>query len=273
MGHYLVGGIARSGTTLLYGAMCSGTQTNPALFESHLVPSLLAAYRETLRRLESIDEGQFFHDAAAVRTYFAMVILDFLELVRIRHGSPLHLVVKSIALTPHCLQALEVLADCKLVISIRDPRDIVASQLDVAVKDRAISAGQHTGADIQRLSKQIMSSYESSLKLAPDGNDRLRFVRYEDLVASPRDVVGQLAAWSGLDLSEFNPNNAWARSLRNFDADRAAGSSYVTELFGKGVSDQRTGRFRQRLRTADIRLIEAICEPIMSAFRYQPFSQ
>lgn len=268
MSYILVGGVARSGTTLLYGVLCSGRQTNPALFETHLVPSLLRAYRQTRRRFEQSDEGQFFNDLAALNNYFALSIRDFLEMVRMRHGAPPHLVLKSIMLTPYCLPALELLADCKVVVSVRDPRDVVASQLEIALKTRRLAAGQHGEAHIRGLAIEVMRAYENCLTAAPAGSDRLRFVRYEDMASAPREVVGGLADWAGLDLSGFDPANAWAHSLRDFEADRAAGSAYVTELFGKGVSDQRIGRHAAMLSPADRRHVETICAPLMTAFGY-----
>jgi hypothetical protein len=268
--YVLVGGVARSGTTLLYGVLCSGRETNPVLFETHLVPTLLRAYRDTRQRFEQVDGGQFFADSAALRAYFAATVRDFLEPVRVRYGSPPHLVIKSILLTPFCLQALELLADCKVVVSVRDPRDIVASQLEIAIKERKVAPGQHREADIARLAVEIMRAYENCLKVGPAGSDRLRFVRYEDLVSMPKDVVAGLAKWAGLDLSGFDPANAWAHSLRDYQADRAAGSAYVTELFGKGVSDERIGQYRRVLRLDDVRAIERVCQSLMAAFRYAP---
>jgi hypothetical protein len=268
--YVLVGGIARSGTTLLYGVLCSGRETNPALFETHLVPDLLRAYRQARRRFESVDGGQFFGDLGELRNYFAKAIREFLESVRARYGSPPHLVLKSILFTPFCLPALELLDDCKVVVAVRDPRDIVASQLAIAIKERRIAPGQHRDADVGRLAVEVMRAYESCLPAAPAGSDRLRFVRYEDLVSTPQEVVAGLAAWAGLDLAGFDPANAWAHSLRDYAADRAAGSAYVTELFGKGVSDQRIGQYRNVLRPADLPVIEKVCGPLMAAFRYAP---
>jgi len=267
--YILVGGVARSGTTLLYGALCSGKQTNPALFETHLVPALLRAYRQTRHRFENSDEGQFFTDLAALESYFRRIIVDFLEPVRVRYGSPPHLVIKSIVLTPQCLAALDLLDDCKVVISVRDPRDVIASQLEVAAKTRRVATGQHRDADVQRLATELMRAYETCVGAAAGGRERLHLQRYEDLVSAPREAVAKLGAFAGLDLTGFDPTNAWARSLRDFETDRAAGSAYVTELFGKGVSDQRVGNYRRTLRPADIRMIEAICRPLMDLFRYQ----
>jgi hypothetical protein len=266
--YILVGGVARSGTTLLYGVLCSGKQTNPALFETHLVPALLKAYQQTRRRYENRDEGQFFADLAELKAYFRRAIVDFLEPVRARYGAPPFFVVKSIMLTPHCLAAIELLETCKVVISVRDPRDVIASQLDVAVKEGRVGPGGHREADIERMAGQIMRAYAACLKAGAGGRERLHVQRYEDLVASPREAVATLAEFTGLDLSGFDPANAWARSLRDFDADRAAGSAYITELFGKGVSDQRVGQYRRVLRPADIRVIEAVCGPLMTVFKY-----
>jgi hypothetical protein len=265
--YILVGGVARSGTTLLYGALCSGKQTNPALFETHLVPALLRTYRQARHRFENVDGGQFFTDLAELNSYFRRFIVDFLESVRVRYGSPPHLVIKSTMLTPESLAALDLLDDCKVVISVRDPRDVIASQLEIAAKSRRMATGQHRDADVQRLTVELMRAYEACMGAGPDG-ERLRLQRYEDLVSAPREMVAKLGAFTGLDLTGFDPARAWARSLRDFEADRAAGNPFVTELFGKGVSDQRVGHYRRILRPADIRIIEAVCRPLMDLFQY-----
>lgn len=270
MTYIFVGGVARSGTTLLYGVLCSGKQTNPALFETHLVPALLKAYRQTRRRYEDRDEGQFFTDLAELKAYFKRTIVEFLDPVRARYGSPPFFAIKSVMLTPHCLAAIDLLETCKVVISVRDPRDVIASQLDVAVKEGRVAPGGHREADVEHMAGQIMRAYAGCLKAGPGGRERLHIQRYEDLVAAPREAAERLGAFIGLDLSGFDPSNAWARSLRDFDADRAAGSAYVTDLFGKGVSDQRVGQYRRILRPADIRTIEAVCGPLMSLFGYPP---
>ena len=270
MSYILVGGVARSGTTLLYGVLCSGQQTNPALFETHLVPLLLELYHKTRWRSGNVDDGQFFADVGALQGYFRKTLIDFLEPLRDRYGSPPHLVLKSIKLTEFCPEALDLLADCKVVVSVRDPRDIVASQLDVAIKEGRVAAGAHKESDIEVLASEIVQAYKRCFKVSPAGRERFHVVRYEDLVSSPRETVDRLAAWTGLDLSGFDSANAWAHSLRDFAADRAAGSAYVTELFGAGISDSRIGQYGRVLTPADVRAIEAVCRPFMAAFGYGP---
>jgi len=270
--HILVGGVKRSGTTLLYGTLCSGNQTNPALFETHLISHLLAAYSHARYRSNHVDSGQFFGDADTLQNLFRKPLKEFLDLVRARHGSPQHLVLKSTTLTPYAADALDLIADCKVIVGVRDPRDIVASQLEVDIKERRIAPGQHTQAHIERLASDVMRAYEKCLRALPRVSDRLHFVRYEDLVLSPREVVEKLSEWTGLDLSDFDPQNAWARSLRDFAADRAAGSAYVTDLFGKGISDRRIGQHRRLLHAADVHTVETACRLLMRAFQY-PFKE
>ena len=267
MTYVLVGGAARSGTTLLYGVLCSGRQTNPVLFETHLFSHLLTAYSHARYRFEHVDNGQFFSDADTLRGFFSRPLVEFFELVRARYGSPPHLVLKSTVFTPYAAHALDLVADCRVIVSVRDPRDIVASKLEVEASQGKAALGHHTEADVGRVAAVVMRDYQKCLRALP--HDRLHFVRYEDLVSVPHEVVSRLSAWTGIDLSGFDPSHAWANSLRDFEADRARGSAYVTDRFGKGISDQRVGRYRRVLRPADVRLVETICDVLMTAFRYR----
>lgn len=60
-----VGGVARSGTTLLYGVLCSGRQTNPALFETHLQLEVAIKERKIVRgQHREADIGRLAADVA-----------------------------------------------------------------------------------------------------------------------------------------------------------------------------------------------------------------
>jgi len=83
-------------------------------------------------------------------------------------------------LTPGALDALLEGTDIRVVVLVRDPRDAV------------LSFWHRTGTDAERYIAQWNAMARYALTAA---SPRFRLVRYEDLVASPRDVLASMSEW------------------------------------------------------------------------------
>ena len=103
------------------------------------------------------------------------------------------------------------------------------------------------------------------------GNDtfeeRLLFVRYEDLVADTGTVVERLARFTGLDLKGFDAKGPW-RSLVDFNDAQLSKEAFHAERRGKPLVADRIGIFRQVLPNKAIQTIERVCAPMMNRFGY-----
>jgi len=103
----------------------------------------------------------------------------------------------------------------------------------------------------------------------PDFRKHVLFVRYEDLVREPDIQIERIRAFTGLALEDYDPDKLWTGGGRDFSSDHKSGDPYINELYGRRMSSKRVGRFRNMLTADEIRIIEAECAPLFSAFGYK----
>jgi len=209
---YFVGGAQRSGTTLLQGLLCSGETTNPLIYECFLFEHLVNSYARGKRDFEHRGKP-YFGDLASYRAYYARAAGEFLEQTRARYAPAKHLVLKETTLTREFPDVFELLPDTKFVVSVRDPRDVVASLIKVG--ERMRDGGQdnwYVGRDMKRFARDYKSFYQRALKEQdPAFRDNLLFIKYENLVARPDTERAKIVEFTGLDLPGPR-DGAWARN-------------------------------------------------------------
>ena len=182
----------------------------------------------------------------------------------------------------YCPELYEVVPGARFVMSVRDPRDIVASMIEVSnrklqkkmqgypqiPRDVKLMASSR---DVESMASKLMTCYEPCLACRDPGfRARLLYVKYEDLVSDPSSVIADMQSWTGLDLSEFDPAGEWPRSLRDFDVDREIGTPYITEPYGKAITARSIGRYKNTLSVEETLTVERMCAPLMQAFDYLP---
>ena len=91
------------------------------------------------------------------------------------------------------------------------------------------------------------------------------------MVSDVSGIVEEIARFTGLRLSDFDPDAEWRRSSinRGQREGSAALSPWRTELSGKPISSQRIGRFRERLTHDQVAIIERECVVYFRGFGYQ----
>lgn len=284
----LVGGAPRSGTTLLQAILCSGSETNPLIGEAIDLAHLVSAYANS-RSLQHLGETQdYFADLDDLRQFYRQTIATLLNRVWQRYDRPACLVLKSPALTPHLPDLLDLLPQAQAVVSVRDPRDGAASLRAIGQRftaDQSPSgarSGDQTATIEYQLAQQSIDylgryfcGYYATVLACRDAQfwERLRFVRYEALVAHPQAAIAQLQAFTGLDL-HCNPDHPWQRSTINFrqlpDRYRAWWSG---QGYGDRISAASIGRYRQQLRPHEVQAIEQACANWMQRFGYAVHTQ
>lgn len=279
----LVGGAPRSGTTLLQAILCSGSETNPLIGEAIDLAHLVGAYANS-RDLHQLGEtADYFKDLDDLRQFYRQPITALLNRVWQRYDRPACLVLKSPALTPHLPDLLDLIPQAQAVVSVRDPRDGAASLLAIGRRftaDPSLSdanPGDRTTAIEYKLAQQPIKrlgqyfcNYYATVLACRDALvwDRLRFVRYEALVAHPEAAIAQLQAFTGLHLN-CNPAQPWQRSAIDFqqlpDRYRAWWSG---QGYGDRISAASIGRYREQLSPAEIQALNQACGDWMQRFGY-----
>lgn len=267
---FFVGGAQRSGTTLLQGLLCSGETTNPLIFECFLLEHLIQAYRKGRYNFDEIGYP-YFNDVAAFQGFYARAVGDFLEQTRARYAPAEHLVLKETNLTRVFHDLFELVSDAKYIVSVRDPRDVIASLIAVGEKLPDGNANKwFAERDMKRLANYYKGFYRAVLAAPhPEFRNNLLFVKYEDLATNPQQQVARLSEFTGIPFDFADGDGPWRRNQWDFDERPQWNSeSWRSELWGKDVSDSNIGKFREILTDAEIAALERECADIFHIFGY-----
>ena len=168
--------------------------------------------------------------------------------------------------------------DATIVCMIRDPRSVVASFKDWGKDTSEDSAGGKKGSasagpksDRRKRVQQVFHPItistlcQGAFRAAQEaaqrhGSDRVRIIKFEDLILAPREVLEQLADWLGIS-ADIDPDNM-----------PVSNSSYH-ETGGKkptGMNPQAVDRWRKTLTPAEIRVVERTASGMLRDGGYEP---
>ena len=261
-------GSARSGSTLLYNILCSDPDTNPALNETHLLAGLCNLYRFSLQRLE-IEQGNYFSSEEDTTAFFRGYVTQFLNRTRRLHEVAGPLVLKSIVLAPSAPVLAKLHPEAYFCLCVRDPRDIVASMIEVGTRQELQGLPNQFPRDVLALSHAVLGSYQPCInELQGSLRNRLAIVKYETLVRNVQSVLVSLCEATGLNLSGYDPQNNWPRNSIDVEARKQAGAPFLTTHWGKGINSTSVGNYRTRLTPQETAIIENICRRLFDLFEY-----
>ena len=253
----------------MYGILCSDPYSNPVLTENHFVSDAALAYSNSRNRLDR-EKGHFFTGARDAREFYSDWITSFLERIQSRYAPAKHLIIKSTGLSPYSPDLHEIMPDARFIMSMRDPRDIVASMIEVGERQQRMWGNNQYPRDADGLASLVMKTYAPCLTCRDPGfNEKLYVVIYERLVTDPSSIIAKMETWAGLDLSGFDPSTTWPRTKRDFSREKEA-SPFITEPYGEAITSNLVGRFTDTLSGEETATVERICAPIMQAFGYPP---
>jgi len=273
---YFVGGSQRSGTTLLQTILCQDQAVNPLIAEAKYLRHLLAAYRFGKQNFAH-ETKDYFADLAAYRLFNGHVVGAFLEQVRARFAGACHLVLREPHLTLFFPELAELIADCRFLCVVRDPRDIVASMIEVGAR---LAAGESRGdamtrlfasRDIGAIAAHALSFYAPLLHAnQPALRERTTFVRYEDLVQRPAEYLGHLRSLTGLALAHYDPARPADTGVVDYANRRPYEQAWNSNLYGQRVEDSRVGHHAEVLTAAEAARVCETCASYMQQFGYLP---
>lgn len=230
----MISGVLRSGTTLVQRIVVSGINRSEASPEFEWPREILAGVP---------------HDLAATaidRAFYAM----WKDL-----GRPRAAIGKDPLLMPFLEDFVSIYSAGRVVVSIRDPRDVVSSILDV--RARMISQGTSSFIATQNEEQTVsMVAEHSAAALRLKHHPRVHLVRYEDLARRDQTALRSLGAFLDADLS-----------YEIHGMERESGP-FATPLFGAPPSDESIGRYTKVLSGELISAINAKNQQVIEAFGY-----
>jgi hypothetical protein len=254
-GHVFVGGVARSGTSLVQKML----DLHPNIYggpELGILPPLMATYR---RLRTDIAEGKLavvLDVERARRSYREFV--DSLYADRVEGWDCRYISEK----TPWNLLAFELLAEvfpaARFVWVIRDPRDVICSLRGVQARARAQEVeGVRLGASIHGDLRYIRRYVEAGEAFERTHGERLCVVYYEDVLAAPRAVADRLSTFLGLDVDE----GMLATEQPN-DTSEALGAGrtrpsvfYDSSMFDRPIDETNRDKWKRELSRVDLRAV------------------
>lgn len=277
MSAIFIGGSQRSGTTLLQTILCASGATNPMIGEAKYFRQLVQAYVFGKRQFGA-ETQDYFKDPEELRGFHAGLLEGFLAHTLARFEGARHLVLKEPHLTMLFPEIGELLPEARFVCVVRDPRDVIASMVEVGRKlaaqgiENDAMARMFIRRDMRELSRYYLSFYLPALRSASPGfMEKSLFLRYEDLVQAPEPALARVAEFTGVSLARIDAAAEDPGTGKvDFEAVNPYRKAWVTKLYGKKVSESRVGSFRRILKPGEIAAIVQNCRGVMTRFKY-PF--
>ncbi|MBI5007561.1 MAG: sulfotransferase [Nitrosomonadales bacterium] len=248
-------GAPRSGTTLLLSLICTSRAANPLSAECDYLTALVHPYIVGRNRFDLHTNcyfaslGDFEHYHADIMRGVLADMWEFLE-------RPAKLVLKDPGMTRYANIILRLLPESRMIVSIRDPKDVVASRVSIEMRRLGSDDPGDIGNDfIEAICREYNAVHEYVLTLDENALQRVKLVRYEQLV----NGIGlpELSAFIGV--TDIDTEFLWQRSLKM--GERKSHSEWLSPLYGKKMSGDSIGRYRKVLGETAIALIDDACMP------------
>lgn len=258
-------GARRTGTTAFQQLLCSSPDTHPFVGEFQILTQLLQAFAWGHGNYDRMVRF-FFRDRQHFSTFQATTVRALVSEAIATLAPRRAAIFKNPELSLFAIELAGIFPHARFVAMIRDPRDQVASEF--AVVDRQVATGMRKGSrpSAQELAASFVAYYQPLLKLQRKEPERVRFVRYEDLIAEPMATMNHLCNFLGISCDGIDSASAWDFGQVNSQAMRSRPS--WSDLYGRELTAERVGRYRQVLTSDDIAAIEAETGELAAQFRY-----
>lgn len=142
--------------------------------------------------------------------------------------------------------------DARYLHIVRDPRDVVRSA-------RALWFGGNTSLTA---AEEWIERVAAGLAASSLVGDRIRLIRFEDLLREPQKTLASVAQFLGLP-DRFDPNDTGS------DAGHLArGQDHLSKV-AEPLDPKVIGRYREALTPRQIAEIEQLCQPLLRALGYE----
>lgn len=264
------GGSQRSGTTLLQKFLCADSATTPKLAEASYLRMILEAYSHGKNDFDH-DTKSYFTNLDDYKHFNAGIIYSFLNRTLAQFPQASSLVLKEPHLTQLFPQLFELVPEAKFVITMRDPRDIMASMIEVGKRMKK-QGQQHffQQRDIEHLSNYIKTFYAATLNNQDQTyRNRCLIIRYEDLVNNTTDIKQRLSAFTGLNM-DFNETNILDKNATNIsNKNQPRYQPWFTPNNEKEINNSSIGRYKTVLKADEIKQANLYCSDILNLFQYK----
>lgn len=260
-----VGGAMRTGTSLLQSVLCGAPESNDMMFECIYLMEQLRLYANWAQKDER-GLSDFFDGKEGLTDFTQRMVHDLLAQAHKQQLEPEHLVLKNPEITRLFPILMDMVPKARYVVVVRDPKDVVASMLEVARKQKELGRTSNmaaAGRDMKRLVGLYLSFYDSLFRSRSRHNGRVHMVRYEDLILNYDAIVPRLAKFTGLDLSKHDPEADWT-----YTRERGVNKMFDTAVRGKRMTKASIGNYKTILSESEAGEVDKLSAAFMKMFGY-----
>ena len=263
---FYVIGSPRSGSVLIYNSLCASKIFNPSLPENHLVPYLVELFIKQIERNQVKEKNLIFNSNNEIQIYFKECIQNFFRKVSKKYNTQ-NLCFKSILFATNIHIMNIIFPEVKFIMTVRDPRDIIASMLQVSDKQKKSNITPQYPRNMKVLSDFINKQYHNFFnhKNSEFFKNSVFIAKYEDFVLHHKETLNEIMQKFDIDFSFKEIHDYWQNSL---NLSNESNSFFKSELWGKPISNKKIGSYKDILSTAEIDDINSYCKEIINYFDY-----
>lgn len=254
----------RTGSTLLQNILCQSPQAHAFVPEAQMLTRLLDAFQWGDDEFERMT-GAYFASADTFADYQKETVAGFIRSARAALNAQKFLILKNPELSLHAEKLTHLLPAARFLVLARDPRDQIASQMAVAVRQVA----QKMRSQVPSM-QALCASYARYCAAIEQGRSKkptaFLTIRFEDVASQPQASLRRIEDFLEIDLSTYRPDAAWQNTAVDWNKMKERPS--WSEYYGKPLSSDPVGSFAEKLAPAQIKEIETRLADWMRLFGY-----
>lgn len=253
----IIAGPPRSGTTWLNRELCNLNNTFNLLPESTFLTKQVESFNHILNYSDPERFKSYFYSKENIINYYKENVIRMLALVaeiNKKQGDET-LILKDPELSLYLNDAKALFPTHKLILLIRDPRDVLASMKNVMARKREAWNLEHTSAQIFLYYAKI-AEYQ---KCMPENT---LLVRYEDLITKGLGEVQNFLQKSAQE--NVSKRDIAASIHKNFSSS----DPFFSEFYLQQTTKDLIGRYKETLLESEISYIEKVYSGVMSRWDY-----
>ena len=258
-----IAGSPRSGTTILNQILCKSAHTNPMMGEAQNFFNLIQAYNSALGQFDYKTRYYFTKDE--LFQYHKKLADDYLNRIRSKFSNNVRLVLKCPGYSKQFPYVLKLIPHSQFVMIIRDPLDIVASQVAVGETQRATSKKcEYPREHIQHIAHRVNLNYSPILNNKKIFGDKLHIIKYEKFV-SEKSSLKRLSEFLQLpDLVERSQIDN--KEITDFVHDKSHAT--YSQFWDQNLTTSSVGRYKNYLTPQEIEIVKNTTKNLRQMFHY-----
>lgn len=233
-----VGGLPRSGTTVLHALLCTSEATNVFTPEFHYLALVGHAFTQAKAMFTRSQKAFFSSEEEFVNIHFEYM-RHVVDAAWVALGRPRKLILKHPKLTPLFGQMAKHFPTARFVVVIRDARDVVASLIRAEARHQN---AKRIGKELVDMQIAQFNGYYGAVIAAATGplRGRVLGVELERLAGS---TLADLREF--LSLPDIDTEKLWQRSM--FEISRLRHDPFYSAHWGQPLTDKISGTWTQTL--------------------------